>query len=91
MTAFKYILEILHLMFNGRYFVASLQVYCIPLGGMCIRQPLTIGGSGSTYIYGFCDAAYKDNMTRQECLEFTEKGETPLPVDLAFFDFVAVC
>jgi len=52
------------------------QVYCIPLGGMCIRQPITIGGSGSTYIYGYVDASFKENMTKDECLEFTKNAVT---------------
>jgi 20S proteasome subunit beta 1 len=47
------------------------QVYSIPLGGMCTRQKVTIGGSGSTYIYGFVDSQYKENMTEAECLQFT--------------------
>eukprot|EP00123_Amoebidium_parasiticum_P022567 comp9011_c0_seq1/m.4204 comp9011_c0_seq1/g.4204 ORF comp9011_c0_seq1/g.4204 comp9011_c0_seq1/m.4204 type:complete len:217 (-) comp9011_c0_seq1:35-685(-) len=46
------------------------QVYTIPLGGMCVRQPFSIGGSGSTYIYGYCDATFKENMTREQCEEF---------------------
>lgn len=50
------------------------QVYCIPLGGMCLRQPVTIGGSGSTYIYGYVDATYKPNMAQNACLEFTKNA-----------------
>jgi len=50
------------------------QVYCIPLGGMIVRQPFTIGGSGSTYIYGHCDAAYKRNMTKEECMKFVAQA-----------------
>ncbi|XP_028394199.1 proteasome subunit beta type-6-like [Dendronephthya gigantea] len=46
------------------------QVYSIPLGGMCVRQPFTIGGSGSTYIYGHCDATFKPGMTKDECYKF---------------------
>eukprot|EP00124_Ichthyophonus_hoferi_P002026 Ihof_evm10s124 gene=Ihof_evmTU10s124 len=46
------------------------QVYSIPLGGMCIRQPFSIGGSGSSYIYGYCDSTFKENMTREECEAF---------------------
>jgi len=46
------------------------QVYTIPLGGMCIRQPFSIGGSGSGFIYGYCDANYKVGMTREQCEEF---------------------
>lgn len=46
------------------------QVYVVSLGGMLVRQPVTIAGSGSTYIYGYIDAKYKPNMSRQECLQF---------------------
>ncbi|XP_043282436.1 proteasome subunit beta type-6 [Venturia canescens] len=45
------------------------QVYSIPLGGMCVRQPIAIGGSGSSYVYGYVDANYKPNMTREQCVE----------------------
>ncbi|EDV24245.1 Proteasome subunit beta type-6 [Trichoplax sp. H2] len=50
------------------------QVYVIPLGGMCVRRPFTIGGSGSTYIYGYCDAHYKPNMSKNECLDFVKQA-----------------
>lgn len=46
------------------------QVYSIPLGGMLVRQPFAIGGSGSTYIYGFVDSSYRPNMSQDECLHF---------------------
>ncbi|XP_010603556.1 proteasome subunit beta type-9 isoform X1 [Fukomys damarensis] len=46
------------------------QVYGT-LGGMLTRQPLIIGGSGSTYIYGYVDAAYKPGMSPEECRRFT--------------------
>uniref|UniRef100_F7A955 Proteasome subunit beta n=2 Tax=Ciona intestinalis TaxID=7719 RepID=F7A955_CIOIN len=46
------------------------QVYTIPLGGMLIRQQFSIGGSGSTYIYGHVDATFKENMTKDECIQF---------------------
>merc|ERR1712203_1111962 len=36
------------------------QVYSVPIGGMCVRQPFSIGGSGSTYVYGYVDATYKE-------------------------------
>lgn len=52
------------------------QVYSIPIGGMCLRQPLSIGGSGSTYVYGFTDANYKPNMSKEECVEFVTKAIT---------------
>lgn len=50
-------------------------MYSIPLGGMCVRQPFAIGGSGSTYIYGYCDAHYKTGMTKEECIDFVKNGE----------------
>ncbi|XP_013773615.1 proteasome subunit beta type-6-like isoform X1 [Limulus polyphemus] len=46
------------------------QVYCIPLGGMLVRQPFTIGGSGSTYVYGFVDANYKPDFDKEACVNF---------------------
>ncbi|XP_043932174.1 proteasome subunit beta type-6-like [Protopterus annectens] len=47
------------------------QVYTVPMGGMIVRQSFSIGGSGSTYIYGYVDSSYKPGMTKEECLEFT--------------------
>eukprot|EP00026_Physarum_polycephalum_P014775 Phypoly_transcript_15328.p1 GENE.Phypoly_transcript_15328~~Phypoly_transcript_15328.p1 ORF type:complete len:221 (+),score=39.21 Phypoly_transcript_15328:85-747(+) len=46
------------------------SVYNIPVGGALVRQPFSIGGSGSTYIYGYCDATFKHGMTREECEKF---------------------
>lgn len=46
------------------------QVFSISLGGSMVKQPYSIGGSGSTYIYGYCDHKFKLNMTRDECVEF---------------------
>lgn len=51
------------------------QVYVVSLGGMLVSQPVTIGGSGSTYIYGYVDAKYKPNMTREECQQFATNGK----------------
>ncbi|CAK9025420.1 Proteasome subunit beta type-6 (Differentiation-associated proteasome subunit 1) (DAPS-1), partial [Durusdinium trenchii] len=50
------------------------SVYSIPLGGAMIKQPFAIGGSGSTYIYAYCDANYRDNMTRDEAHAFVKKA-----------------
>ncbi|KAJ7996672.1 hypothetical protein DPEC_G00239460 [Dallia pectoralis] len=46
------------------------QVYTVPMGGMIVRQPVSVGGSGSSYIYGFMDSNYKPGMTKEECLTF---------------------
>ena len=35
------------------------QVWCIPIGGMYVRQPMCIGGSGSIFLYGMMDRLYK--------------------------------
>eukprot|EP01125_Pyxidicula_operculata_P000271 TRINITY_DN10346_c0_g1_i1.p1 TRINITY_DN10346_c0_g1~~TRINITY_DN10346_c0_g1_i1.p1 ORF type:complete len:219 (+),score=46.32 TRINITY_DN10346_c0_g1_i1:50-706(+) len=50
------------------------QVFCVPLGGALVRQPCAIGGSGSTYIYAYCDANYKENMTKDECVQFVRNS-----------------
>lgn len=54
--------------------VSGGQVYALPLGGTLVRQDYALGGSGSTYIYGFVDANFKPNMTREQCEEFVTKG-----------------
>jgi len=50
------------------------QVYSINLGGASVRMPFCIGGSGSTYIYGYCDANYRKGMTKDECLTFVRNA-----------------
>eukprot|EP00245_Coleochaete_scutata_P015978 TRINITY_DN7297_c0_g1_i1.p1 TRINITY_DN7297_c0_g1~~TRINITY_DN7297_c0_g1_i1.p1 ORF type:complete len:264 (-),score=39.60 TRINITY_DN7297_c0_g1_i1:580-1308(-) len=52
------------------------SVYAIPIGGTMLKVPFTIGGSGSSYIYGYCDQAYKDGMTKEEAMEFVVKAVT---------------
>nr|VZI24794.1 unnamed protein product [Spirometra erinaceieuropaei] len=49
------------------------QIYSIPVGGMLIKQPAVIGGSGSTYLYGHFDSELKPNMTKQEAIAFVSK------------------
>lgn len=48
------------------------QVYSIPLGGSLHKQPYSIGGSGSTYIYGYCDANWKEGMEEAEAVDFVK-------------------
>merc|ERR1712059_126479 len=50
------------------------QVYCIPIGGMIVRQPFSIGGSGSTYIYGHVDSTFKPGMSKEECYKFVSEA-----------------
>jgi hypothetical protein len=42
------------------------QVFSITMGGSMVKQPFALGGSGSTYIYGYCDANYRSGMTKDE-------------------------
>ncbi|KLO19857.1 20S proteasome subunit [Schizopora paradoxa] len=48
------------------------SVYNIPVGGGLFRQPWAIGGSGSTYVYGYCDATYRDGWNREQTIEFVK-------------------
>lgn len=50
------------------------QVYSIPLGGTMLRVPMAIDGSGSGYISAFCDANYKEKMTKAEALAFVQRS-----------------
>lgn len=50
------------------------QVYSLPLGGMCIRQPFAIGGSGSTFLYGHVDSSFREGMTKEECFTFVKNA-----------------
>ena len=47
----------------------------MPIGGMLCRMPFSIGGSGSTYLYGYVDATYKEGMSKEECLNFCTNGK----------------
>ncbi len=47
-------------------------VYSIPLGGSLHKQSYAIGGSGSTYIYGYCDSYWKENMSETEGVNFVK-------------------
>ena len=46
------------------------QVYSIPLGGSLHEQPFAISGSGSSYIYGWCDANWKEDMEEADAITF---------------------
>ncbi|XP_067945825.1 proteasome subunit beta type-6-like [Watersipora subatra] len=46
------------------------QVYRVPVGGSMIKQRLALGGSGSTYIFGYVDSKFKENMSKNEALQF---------------------
>ncbi len=48
-------------------------MYAIPIGGQIVRQSAAIGGSGSTYLYGFLDASYKRGMSKEQCMDLVLK------------------
>lgn len=41
---------------------------------MCVREKVSIGGSGSSYIFGFVDSNYEENMDKEKCIKFVAKG-----------------
>ncbi|MCO5571300.1 hypothetical protein L7F22_025038 [Adiantum nelumboides] len=42
------------------------SIYGIPLGGTLLKLPFATGGSGSSYLYGFLDQAWREGMTKDE-------------------------
>ncbi|KAL6124460.1 hypothetical protein ACLB2K_076972 [Fragaria x ananassa] len=42
------------------------KIYGVPLGGTVIESPFSIGGSGSSYLYGFFDQAWREGMSQEE-------------------------
>ncbi|CBQ70686.1 probable PRE3-20S proteasome subunit (beta1) [Sporisorium reilianum SRZ2] len=50
------------------------RVFNVPLGGGVFEQPWAIGGSGSTYIYGYCDATWKAGWGKEQTLEFVKNA-----------------
>ena len=52
------------------------QVYSVPIGGALVRQKASIGGSGSTFLYGFMDANYKENMSKEQAVELVKQCVT---------------
>ncbi|CCU99789.1 unnamed protein product [Malassezia sympodialis ATCC 42132] len=50
------------------------RVFNVPLGGGVFEQPWAIGGSGSAYIYGYCDATWREGWSKEQTLEFVRNG-----------------
>ncbi|KAK0563547.1 Proteasome subunit beta type-1 [Tilletia horrida] len=50
------------------------SVYNVPLGGGVFKQPWAIGGSGSAYIYGYCDSNFRSGWNREQTLEFVKNA-----------------
>jgi hypothetical protein len=49
-------------------------VFSIPLGGGIFREAYTVGGSGSGYIYGYCDANFRKGMSKKEAQDFVKNA-----------------
>ncbi|XP_047240083.1 proteasome subunit beta type-9 [Girardinichthys multiradiatus] len=58
-----------HLIVAGWDRRAGGQVFAT-LNGLLTRQPFAIGGSGSSYVYGFVDAEYRKGMSKEDCQQF---------------------
>lgn len=43
---------------------------------MMVRQSFAIGGSRSSYVYGYVDATYQDGMTKDKCLQLNANALT---------------
>ena len=50
------------------------HVFSIPLGGSLHAAPYAIGGSGSTYIYGYCDMTYREDMNGEQVEGFVTQA-----------------
>ena len=46
------------------------QVFSLPIGGSMVPVKWAVDGSGSTFIWGFCDAEYRDDFSREEAEAF---------------------
>ncbi|XP_062006019.1 proteasome subunit beta type-6-like [Rosa rugosa] len=53
------------------------KIYGVPLGGTVIKAPFAIGGSGSSYLYGFFDQAWREGMTKDEAEKLVVKAVFP--------------
>ena len=41
-----------------------------PFSGAMVREAMSISGSGSTYVYGYIDANFREGMSKEECENF---------------------
>lgn len=50
------------------------QVYGCPIGGTLSNEKWAIDGSGSTFIWAYCDSEYREDFTRVEAEAFVEEA-----------------
>ena len=58
--------------FGWNSLVSHFFLFQVPIGGALVRQNVSIGGSGSTFLYGYVDAHYKKDMSKEECIELAK-------------------
>ena len=58
--------------FGWNSLVSHFVLFKVPIGGALVRQNVSIGGSGSTFLYGYVDAHYKKDMSKEECIELAK-------------------
>jgi 20S proteasome subunit beta 1 len=52
------------------------RIFSISLGGTIVETDWSIGGSGSAFIYGYCDMSWKEDMILEEAIEFVKRAVT---------------
>jgi 20S proteasome subunit beta 1 len=52
------------------------QIYSVGIGGTTSKQNIALSGSGSAFIYGYCDTNYKTGMSRQDAKQFIKNAIT---------------
>ena len=57
-------------------------VYNIPLGGGLFKADWAIGGSGSSYIYGFCDSTWQPGWGKEKTVDFVRDGQRSISLSL---------
>lgn len=51
--------------------IAHTQVYIVPQGGALFKSDtFAISGSGSSFIYGWCDENWRPGLSSEECVQF---------------------
>lgn len=55
------------------------------LSGLLTRQPFAVGGSGSSYVYGFVDAEFRGGMSKEECQQFVVNSTLVFSTQRFFF------
>jgi 20S proteasome subunit beta 1 len=46
------------------------QLYHVSISGLLLKRKIILAGSGSGYIYSWCDANYREDFTLQEATDF---------------------